>query len=286
MNENIVLVTGMSGAGKSSAMNALEDLGWYCIDNFPKELLPQLETLLDQTQPKYKNIAFSVSANDYLSFLNYFDGQARNLQIIFLDCSDEELLLRYRFTRRQHPMIADGSATTLEDAIEFERDYFDHLQNNTQNTFHLDTTKLTSQALINRIRHRFKSADKPEFAVTFQSFGFKHGVPMDADTIFDVRFLPNPFYEPALRNKTGNDEDVYNYVIEAPETREFLSRLEAFLDYTFEQYDRQSKSNMIVSIGCTGGQHRSVSIANWLYDHYKDKYRCFKSHRDLESVEA
>lgn len=286
MNENIVLVTGMSGAGKSSAMNALEDLGYYCIDNYPKELLEQLFELLDSGDSRYKNVALSVSASDYISFVNYFDNIARDLQIIFLDCSDEELLLRYRFTRRQHPMISAGQATTLEEAIEMERDQFDKLQENMKNTLHVDTSKLSAQALINRIRHRFQSAGKPEFTVTFQSFGFKHGMPMDADVVLDVRFLPNPFYEPSLRSLTGNDKEVYDYVMEAAETKEYTKRLTDILDYSFDQYSRQNKSNMIVSIGCTGGQHRSVSIANWLWDHYKDKYNCYKSHRDLESGES
>ncbi|WP_353510083.1 RNase adapter RapZ, partial [Faecalibaculum rodentium] len=285
MNENLVLVTGMSGAGKSSAMNALEDLGYCCIDNFPRELLPQLQELLEKEQDRYKNIALSVSAADYTSFVNYFDNIAKDLQIIFLDCSDEELLLRYRFTRRQHPMIASGQATTLEDAIEMERMSFNQILANMNNTFHLDTTKLSSQALINRVRHRFKSTDRPEFTVTFQSFGFKHGMPMDADMVLDVRFLPNPFYEPSLRNKTGNDKEVYDYVMESQDTQEYIHRTGEMLDYVLEQYDKQNKSNMIISVGCTGGQHRSVSIANWLYDRYKDKYRCFKSHRDVEGGE-
>ena len=285
MNENIVLVTGMSGAGKSSAMNALEDLGYYCIDNFPKELLPNLEQLLEEKGSKYKSVALSVSALDYVSFVKYFDNNNNKLQIVFLDCNDDELLLRYRFTRRQHPMIATNLATTLEEAIEMERDYFDHLQENAQNTIHLDTTKLTPQALANRIRHRFRTDEKTEFTITFQSFGFRHGVPMDADSVIDVRFLPNPFYEPSLRDKTGNQEEVYNYVMSADETKEFVEKLKAYLDFTFSSYDKQNKSHMIVAIGCTGGQHRSVSICNYLFDTYKNMYRCFKSHRDIEDGE-
>jgi UPF0042 nucleotide-binding protein len=285
MNENIVLVTGMSGAGKSSAMNALEDLGYLCIDNFPKELLPNLEQLLNGNADKYGAVALSVPISDYVDFLNYFDNCA-NLQTIFLDCSDEELLLRYRFTRRKHPMIVSGRASTLEDAIEIERDEFAALMVHRKNTFHLDSTKLSSQALINRVRHLFKSSGKPEFTITFQSFGFKHGMPMDADSVVDVRFLPNPFYEPALRTMTGNDKAVYDYVLEAADTQAFLTELSGILDFTFSQYDKQNKSNMIVAVGCTGGQHRSVSIVNWLYEQYKDKYRCFKDHRDLEGLEA
>ena len=286
MNENIILVTGMSGAGKSSAMNALEDLGYYCIDNFPKELLPQLEVLLQEEPQKYKATALSVSALDYIYFVKYFDTIAKGMQIIFLDCNDDELLLRYRFTRRQHPMISANLATTLEEAIEIERDYFNHIQENAQNTIHIDTTKLTTQSLANRIRHRFKQHEKTEFTVTFQSFGFKHGVPMDADLVIDVRFLPNPFYEPCLRDKTGNQAEVYSYVMSAEETQEFIARLKSCLDFIFTSYSNQNKSHMIVAIGCTGGQHRSVSICNWLFDEYKNTYRCFKSHRDIGDEEV
>ena len=214
MENKIVLVTGMSGAGKSSAMNALEDLGYYCMDNFPKELLDNLEDLLRKDETHYKYVALSVSAIDYQAFVSYFENINRELQILFLDCSDEELLLRYRFTRRQHPMIVNHLATTLEDAIEVERDFLDHLQENSQNTIHIDTTKLSTSALASRVLHRFKSAKKSVFTVTFQSFGFKHGVPLDGDMVIDVRFLPNPFYDPLLRDKTGNQKEVYDYVMD------------------------------------------------------------------------
>lgn len=286
MNENIILVTGMSGAGKSSAMNALEDLGYYTIDNFPKELLDQLDEMLNGDDDKYKNLALSVSAIDYLTFMNYFDASKRNLKVVFLDCSDEELLLRYRFTRRNHPIITSGKANTLEEAIEVERDYFDHLQANSSSIFHFDTSKLSTQALGQEIRKRFQSSQKNDFAITFQSFGFKHGVPMDADAIIDVRFLPNPFYEPSLRSLTGNDKEVYDYVMAKDETKEFTKRLKDYLDFCFSEYSDQKKNHMIVSVGCTGGQHRSVSVANWLYDQYKDEYPVYKVHRDIPKQES
>lgn len=280
MIENIVLLTGMSGAGKTSAMNALEDLGYYCIDNFPKDLLPELERWFSQ-ENQYRDIALSVSAMDYMNFVNFFDNISQHIDIIFLDASDEELLLRYRFTRRLHPMIAANHATTLEDAIEMERDYYHKYLENVQNMIHIDTTKLSASELAKRIRHRFSRHEKREFTVTFQSFGFKHGVPLDSDMVIDVRFLPNPFYEPDLRDKTGNHQEVYDYVINAKETQNYLTRLKSYMDFVFESYDRQDKAHMIVSIGCTGGQHRSVSICNWLYETYHEQYRCFKSHRDI-----
>ena len=281
MNRKIVLVTGMSGAGKSSAMNALEDMGYYCIDNFPKELLPQLDELLATRSSQYPYVALSVSALDYLDFVTYFKNLTEPISIVFLDCSNEELLLRYRFTRRHHPMIASNKATTLEEAIEIERDLFDHLQESAGDTIHIDTTKLSSAALAKRIRHRFQKFQSTPFTITFQSFGFKHGVPMDADMVIDVRFLPNPFYEPDLREKTGNQKEVYDYVMKKPETQDFILRLKDYADFVFTSYAAQNKSHMIVAIGCTGGQHRSVSICNWLYDTYKDQYTCFKSHRDI-----
>lgn len=285
MDKSIILVTGMSGAGKTSVMNALEDLGYNCIDSFPKELVASLENLIEQGDPRFDKLALSVSAQDYLDFVNFFDNLKRPLKIIFVDASDDELLLRYRFTRRQHPLIVQKQAATLEEAIELERDYFDHLQRNMQDTLHIDTSKLSMQALGNSIKHYFKNEEESDFAVTFQSFGFKNGVPMDADEIIDVRFLPNPFYEPELRSKTGNDAEVYNYVMSRQETRDFTKILKDYLDFVFNSYEKQQKNHMIVSVGCTGGQHRSVSIANWLYDQYKDQYRCFKSHRDIASEE-
>lgn len=280
MDRNLVLVTGMSGAGKTSVMNALEDLGYNCIDSFPKELLGSLESLLENEDPRFDRLALSASAQDYLDFMNFFDNLRRPMKIIFVDAQDDELLLRYRFTRRQHPLIVKGEASTLEEAIELERDYFDHLQANMQDTLHIDTSRMTGQALTNAIKHYFKSDETSDFAITFQSFGFKNGMPMDADEIIDVRFLPNPFYEPELRHKTGNDKEVYDYVMTRQATQDFIVRLKNYLDFVFESYKDQQKSHMIVSIGCTGGQHRSVSICNWLYNTYKEQYNCFCSHRD------
>lgn len=280
MEKNLVLVTGMSGAGKTSAMNALADLGYNCIDNYPKELLSSLENLIDNDHPAYARLALSVSATDYVEFMNFFDNLNRPLQIIFVDAGDEELLLRYRFTRRIHPMVLNGKTTTLEEAIELERDYFKSLEENRKDTLHIDTTRLTPQALVNLLKPHFKSTEEPEFAITFLSFGFKHGVPLDADEIIDVRFLPNPFYEPELKQKTGNDPSVFQYVMERQETREFTEKLKEYLDFVFKAYKAQNKNHMIVAVGCTGGQHRSVSIANWLHEQYNGEYKTFAVHRD------
>lgn len=232
--------------------------------------------------PKYDNLALAVSAVDYQDFVNFFDAMDRPVRIVFVDAKDDQLLLRYRFTRRQHPLLAGGQAQTLEEAIELERDLFESLRDNMQDTVQFDTTAMTPQALINAVRSRFSGPDNPEFTVTFQSFGFKKGVPMDADEVIDVRFLPNPFYEPELRNKTGNDREVYEYVMEKPETREFTEKLKAYLDFVLKAYQNQQKNYLIIAVGCTGGQHRSVSIANWLKEAYESEYKCFVNHRDAK----
>ena len=282
MENKIVLVTGMSGAGKSSAMNALEDLGYYCMDNFPKELLDNLEDLLRKDETHYKYVALSVSAIDYQAFVSYFENINRELQILFLDCSDEELLLRYRFTRRQHPMIVNHLATTLEDAIEVERDFLDHLQENSQNTIHIDTTKLSTSALASRVLHRFKSAKKSVFTVTFQSFGFKHGVPLDGDMVIDVRFLPNPFYDPLLRDKTGNQKEVYDYVMDHPESEDFYRHLHDLIVPILPSYKREGKSVLTIAMGFTGGQHRSVAFAERLAHDLEKNWQVNCSHRDKD----
>ncbi len=286
MEKQMLLVTGMSGAGKTSAMNALADLGYNCIDNYPKALLPALEKLLDSDDPAYSRLALSASSQDYVDFMNFFDALNRPLQVIFVDASDEELLLRYRFTRRLHPLLVKKAASTLEEAIELERDQFKSLEENMKETLHIDTTRLTPQQLVNTLKPYFRDPQEPEFSITFQSFGFKHGLPLDADEIIDVRFLPNPFYEPELKNLTGNDEKVYNYVMEHEETREFAKRLKDYLEFVFESYRSQFKNHMIVAIGCTGGQHRSVSICNWLNRQFRDQYKTFVFHRDAKDSQT
>lgn len=280
MNEqNVLLVTGMSGAGKTTAMGILEDMGYHCIDQFPVQLLSSLgEIVNSKPDPRYSNLALATTALDYPKFLNYFENIGCNVRVIFLDASNEKLLLRYKFTRRHHPMMMDEKANTLEEAIEVERDMFDTL--NERAVLHIDTTKLSQQELKTALVEKFSLNSKPVFSVSFVSFGFKHGVPLDADFIFDVRFLPNPYYIDNLKEKTGDDLEVYEYVMKFDETKELLKRLENFLNFVIERYKMEGKSHLTVCIGCTGGHHRSVSVTNWLFDYYKSQCHCFKSHRD------
>ncbi|MEE0831349.1 MAG: RNase adapter RapZ [Longicatena sp.] len=276
---NIVLITGMSGAGKTSAMGILEDMGYHCIDNFPVQVIDSLENILkDDSDPRYQNVALATTALDYPKFIQYFKNMDVKVHVVFLDASNEQLLIRYKFTRRNHPMILMSKARTLEEAIEIERDMFNAIIE--QTVIRIDTTKIDTSKLKTILMEKLALDNKRTFSISFMSFGYKHGVPMDPDFIIDVRFLPNPFYIEELRSKTGNDREVYDYVIKASQTQDYIRHIKAMLDYVFMQYRMQNKNHLMIAIGCTGGQHRSVSIANWLYRHYSDQYQCFISHRD------
>lgn len=277
--QNIVLVTGMSGAGKTTAIGILEDMGYHCIDQFPVQLIHELgEIIREEHDPRYANLALATTALDYEQFLEYFESREVPLRIMFLDASDEKLLQRYKFTRRNHPFIVFNKANTLEEAIESERDMFDNLKY--RNMVHIDTTKLTQKTLKENIESKFSITQIHNFAISFVSFGYKHGVPMDADLMFDVRFLPNPYYIEELKELTGDDAPVYDYVMSFEETKVLIRYLETMLDYLFEQYKKEGKNHLTVAIGCTGGQHRSVTLTNYLYSHYKNQYFCHKGHRD------
>lgn len=277
--QDVLLVTGMSGAGKTTAMGILEDMGYHCIDQFPVQLLSNLgEIIHSKIDPRYSNIALATTALDYPKFLNYFKNIETNVKVIFFDASDEKLLLRYKFTRRHHPMLIASKANTLEEAIEVERDMFENLNDNS--IMRIDTTKLSQAELKAILMEKLKLTSHDVFSISFVSFGYKHGVPLDADIIFDTRFLPNPYYVDDLKELTGDDAPVYDYVMQFEETKQLLQHLVQTLDFCLESYAKQNKNHLSVCIGCTGGHHRSVSVTNWLYEHYKKKYHCFKSHRD------
>lgn len=278
--QNVVLITGMSGAGKTTAIGILEDMGYHCIDHFPVQLLTGLEDFMQQKEdPRYMNLAFATSAQDYPKFLNHFENIDANVQVIFLDASNEKLLLRYKFTRRHHPMILSSKANTLEEAIEVERDMFENL--NHHNVIRIDTTKLTQAELKAALMAKLQMESNDVFSISFVSFGFKYGVPLDVDLVFDMRFLPNPYYIEEMRELTGNDPLVYDYVMNFDCTQKLLKQLVSYLDFTFDAYEKENKSHITIGIGCTGGHHRSVSVTNWLYQHYKNMYHCYKSHRDI-----
>jgi len=277
--KHVVLVSGMSGAGKSTAMSILEDMGYHVIENFPIQLLSLLVDMIEtSTDPRYSYIALSTSAADFPVFLRTLKGQGIEVRVMFLDAADSVLIHRYKQTRRIHPMLLSNTANTLEEAIAVERQMLSQTNNSSFVT--IDTSFTSAHDIKQMIEQYFSKDAAPSFSISFVSFGYKYGVPMDADLMIDVRFLPNPYWEPKLRIFSGNDDNVYHYVMDKPETQEFLKRLLSFLDYSFAQYVKEGKNHFTVAIGCTGGQHRSVAITNFLYDHYKTTYHVYKSHRD------
>lgn len=278
---NIVLVTGMSGAGKSTAMSVLEDMGYHCIDQFPVELIHELGKLLrSKTDPRYTHVALATTALDYTKFLVYFENIGIKVNVLYLDASNEELLHRYKFTRRQHPFIMFGKANTLEEAIENERELFNGLFERAM-IYHIDTTFMPAKNLKRVLEGYLKLGEKPAFGISFVSFGYKNGVPMDSDLLFDVRFLPNPFYVEELKPLTGNDAPVYDYVMSFDETKDCIDHICQFLDYSLPLYEKEGKNHLTVGIGCTGGQHRSVTITNYLFEKYSKDWICYKSHREI-----
>ena len=278
-NKRVILVSGMSGAGKSTATRFLEDMGYHVIDNFPVQLVTLLVDMIEtSTDPRYSYLALSTTAQDFAAFLRGLKGQNIEVQVLFLEASDSVLLHRYKSTRRMHPLLLINTANTLEEAIAVERQMFARNINNSFIT--IDTSFLSEKEFRRKIEQYFSKSSVPTFSLSFVSFGYKFGVPMDADLMVDVRFLPNPFWVVALRPFSGNDKEVYDYVMEKQETKEFLDRLLAFTDYAFAQYVKEGKNHFTVAIGCTGGQHRSVAITNFLYEHYKTQYNCYKEHRD------
>lgn len=281
MKHRIILVSGMSGAGKTTAMGVLEDMGYHCMDQFPVKLLPNLlEMIALDNDARFHNLALSTNLMDFNEFKSALGILDIDLQILILESSNQELLKRYKFTRRTHPMLLSNIATTLEDGIQIERERLSKLKE--QNCLVIDTSFLNATELKQRLNKVFAINNRASFSISFISFGYKNGLPMDADLLFDVRFLPNPYWIEALRLKTGNDPEVYDYVMSDKETKRFIKKLKPFLDYAFKQYIKEGKNHFTVGIGCTGGMHRSVSIVNWMFDEYSKIYHCFKEHRDLE----
>ena len=277
--KRVILVSGMSGAGKSTATRILEDLGWHVIDNFPVQLVSLLVDMIESSiDPRYRYIALATSAQDFPEFLRGLNGDDIEVQVLFLDASDAVLLHRYKSTRRTHPLLLSNAVNTLEEAIAVERQMFQSYRADTFTT--IDTTFVKEKELKQKLEQYFSRNQVPNFTISFVSFGYKNGVPLDADLMIDVRFLPNPYWDLSLRTMTGNDREVYDWVMGKPETQEFIKRLLSFMDYAFKEYVKEGKNHFTVAIGCTGGQHRSVTIANYLYNHYQTKYNCYLEHRD------
>ena len=261
---NFLIVTGLSGAGKSMAVNALEDIGFFCIDNSPIALLPRIVDFALQGGNQLSRVAVvmdvrGVRNSDQLEqALADLDAKKTDYEILFLDASNDTIQRRYKETRRQHP-IAVTDHVPIQEAIERERRLLRPLRSRAK--YVIDTSLLSAAQNKERICGLFLDKGKSPMALTVVSFGFKYGLPQEADLVLDVRCLPNPFYVPELKNLTGMDQAVVDYVMAAPESRELLRRYENMLEYALPLYVKEGKSQLMIAVGCTGGKHRSITFA-------------------------
>lgn len=279
---NLVIVTGMSGAGKTVAIQSFEDLGYFTIDNMPPALVPKFLELIEQTNED-RRVALVVDMRSRLFFkeiTSVLDSIETNehidCRILFLDATDGELVSRYKETRRSHPLASDGRVL---DGIRLERELLSPLKSMSQNV--VNTTELTPRQLRKVISDQFAGdSNQAAFRIEVMSFGFKYGLPLDADLVFDVRFLPNPYYQVSLREKTGLDQEVYDYVMAHPESEEFYKHLLNLIVPILPAYQKEGKSVLTVAIGCTGSQHRSVAFAHRLAESLAKDWSVNESHRD------
>ncbi|GAE33113.1 RNase adapter RapZ [Halalkalibacter akibai] len=282
----IVIITGMSGAGKTVAVQSFEDLGYFCVDNLPPALIPKFVELIEGSNGKLNKVALVIDLRGREFFEHMFDAIDSislslnlnyKLQILFLDAKDAKLVQRYKETRRSHPLAPNG--LPLE-GIRLEREMLEEMKGRSQQI--IDTTDMKPIQLREKIIQRFSSNEKHPFTVNVMSFGFKYGMPIDADLVFDVRFLPNPHYIDHMRPKTGLQEEVSNYVLKWSETQQFIEKLTDLLKFMLPQYKREGKSQVVIGIGCTGGKHRSVTLAEYFGKSFADEYALHVSHRDIE----
>lgn len=280
-----VIVSGLSGAGKSKAASFLEDIGFYCVDNMPADLIPQFAQLCLATKGRYERVALVTDVRANLTFdglfkaLDSLDQMELQYSIVFVEADTNVLIKRYKETRRKHPLTEGGSE--LADAVERERELLKPIRNRANaiiDTSALSTAKLRGE-IINLVAGDLKDR---AMSVTLTSFGFKYGLPVDADLVFDVRFLPNPYYIPELKLKTGLDEEVRNFIFSYQQSKDFVAKIEELLTFCLPSYVDEGKTNLVIAIGCTGGKHRSVSVAKELGDFVSQKgYITTVSHRDL-----
>ncbi|GLB47133.1 nucleotide-binding protein [Philodulcilactobacillus myokoensis] len=276
----LVIITGMSGAGKTIAIQSFEDLGYFCTDNMPPSLLPQFVKLINSSRDITKvalviDLRSKVIYRQIVKMLDDLSNQNR-AEVIFLDASNEELITRYKESRRSHPLSRQHR---LLSGIKKERALLRNVKASSQVV--IDTTHLSLNQLRQRLLSHFSSGSDSFFHIEILSFGFKYGLPMDADIVMDVRFLPNPYYIKSMRNQTGLDQDVYDYVMNQKQTANFYHHFLALLRNTLPGYQKEGKTNLTIAIGCTGGQHRSVAIAERLYQSLKPDYSVHVTNRDI-----
>ena len=281
-----IIVTGLSGAGKSEATNALEDMGYFCVDNLPPKLIKKFAEVCKQSKGSIDKVALvmdirgGIFFDDLFESLSEFSKEQFQYEILFLDTSDEVLVKRFKEKRRSHPLAPGGRVIT---GIELERQKLRDVKDKADVI--IDTSKYAIKDLREEMARKFGDKEMPEkqMAITILSFGFKYGIPVDSDLVFDVRFIPNPFYIPELKPFSGNDEPVKNYVMEQTETQTFLEKANDMFEFLIPNYQKEGKRQLIISIGCTGGRHRSVAIANSIYETLRaNNHDVYIEHRDIK----
>lgn len=266
---NLVIISGVSGSGKSTAMNVLEDLGYYCVDNLPLTLLPKFIELCEISDKKINKVALVVDIREGVFFdqapreINKLKEEGYPIDIIFLDSSDSTLVKRYKETRRKHPLSSKGN---ILEGISREREMLQELKGLAN--YNIDTSEFTVHQLKELIRNKFMGSLSPNLLINVMSFGYKHGYPYDADMIFDVRFLPNPHFIEELRDMNGLQDEVIEFVSSKEDTAEYIEKLTGFLEFLIPKYEKEGKTYLTIAIGCTGGKHRSVVVANKLSEHF------------------
>ena len=281
---SLVIITGMSGAGKTVAVQSFEDLGYYCVDNLPPALLPKFLELMKDASNNINKVALVID----LRGREFFDALFESLDaladltwidehILFLDAQDQTLVSRYKETRRSHPLAPKG--LPLE-GIKKERQLLSELRGRAQHF--IETTNLKPKELREKIVQKYGEREQKIFSVHAMSFGFKYGMPIDADLVFDVRFLPNPHYVEHLQPQTGLNPEVKDYVFKWAETQKFVDKWLDLLSFMLPQYKKEGKSQLVIAIGCTGGQHRSVALAEHVVKYFSNQYTTHVSHRDID----
>lgn len=285
MDKELVVLTGVSGAGKSTAMGFLEDVGYYCIDNMPPELMATFVSLLSKGD-EYGKVAIvcdvrsSSVFENLLSSISEIEKYGYYVRVIYLDVDDKEALKRYKLTRRKHP-FADKFNGSIQNAISYEKEILSPLRERADHI--VDTSETDTPKLRARLTQILLNGEQDVMNIHCMSFGFKHGIPNEADFVIDVRCLPNPYWKDDLRNKTGLDKEVYDYVFSFDSSNELLNKLIDFLDYLNPLYIKEGKSQIVFAIGCTGGNHRSVAFAEALKNHFSKKWdNVSVNHRDID----
>ena len=280
-----VILTGMSGAGKSTALKMMEDIGFYCVDNLPIPLLEKFVELSELQNAELEKVALGIDArsgqalDELREVLDRIEDKGGDFEILFLDSEDSVLVKRYKETRRSHPLAPNER---VDKGIALERERLAFLKQRAD--YILDTSQLLTRELKAEIEKIFlKNQDYKNLFITVLSFGFKYGIPVDSDLVFDVRFLPNPYYVEGLRAKTGNDTEIQEYVLQFKEAHAFLDKLNDMIEFLIPNYIAEGKNQLVISIGCTGGKHRSVTLANELYKRLsgKTEYGLKIEHRDI-----